>query len=187
MKRRTDPDFELEPWLSTLIEYCMFGGSPPPERANAEPLEPSRTYVPPKAPPKRRKAAPQPTQSPPPPPPAKTRQPRRDRQPPSPPPPPPTFDFDGWRKRLAEQQARLEPHLRALGRRAAGVPEPFRVLGAPYPCTADELRARWREVAFQHHPDRGGDIADFLRLKKAYEEAKGIQEGGPFVSFNFPG
>lgn len=182
MKRRSDPDFEVEPWASTLIDYCYFGGSKPPEAVNTEPLEPSRTYVPPAAPSKPRKPRQARKEPPPPAPPAPKARKRR----PSQPPPPPPLDFDGWRRRLAEQQARLEAHLRALGGPVAGVPEPYRVLGAPYPCTADQLRARWREVAFQHHPDRGGDVAEFIRLKKAYEEASRILEGGPFVVFGYP-
>ena len=62
-----------------------------------------------------------------------------------------------------------------------GTPEPFRVLGAPYPCTAEQLRARWRRLVFQYHPDRGGNLKQFIELKATYEEAVAILVGRPLV------
>jgi len=41
MKRMTDPDFDVEPWASTLVDYCYFGGASPPPSMNTEPLEAS--------------------------------------------------------------------------------------------------------------------------------------------------
>jgi len=57
------------------------------------------------------------------------------------------------------------------------LPKPFRVLGLAYPCSMEELRARWRELARKHHPDRGGDVAKFIKLKEAYDEAVTILDG----------
>ena len=45
MKRRADPEFDVEPWASTLVDYCYFGGASPPPSMNTEPLEASRAYV----------------------------------------------------------------------------------------------------------------------------------------------
>lgn len=44
------------------------------------------------------------------------------------------------------------------------------VLGLRWPCTLEEVKKRWREVASQHHPDRGGDQKTFIRMKTAYEK-----------------
>jgi len=65
MRRRSDPDFELEPWAEVLVNYCYFGGRKPPMSVGTEPLEASRAYVPPKRQPKPRvrKAAPVPKPS----------------------------------------------------------------------------------------------------------------------------
>ena len=37
--------------------------------------------------------------------------------------------------------------------------------------SADEVKARWRELAGEHHPDRGGDGAEFSRWRKLYRAA----------------
>lgn len=37
--------------------------------------------------------------------------------------------------------------------------------------TVDEVKKRWRELAAIHHPDRGGDSAEFSRWNKLYEAA----------------
>jgi len=68
----------------------------------------------------------------------------------------------------------LEAQYAQYARHTPQVPEPFGLLGAPYPCTAEQLRARWRDVAFQHHPDRGGDLKQFIELKAACKEAVAI-------------
>lgn len=46
-----------------------------------------------------------------------------------------------------------------------------RTLGIPWPCTEVELKAIWRKLALQHHPDRGGLVEDFIRVKAAYDQA----------------
>jgi hypothetical protein len=182
MKRRADPDFDVEPWASTLVDYCYFGGASPPPSMNTEPLEASRAYMPPKRQPKPRvrKAAPAPTPSPPAPPVEKVRKPRSRRQPPNPP-PAPKRTIDELLEECLRRSRALEAQYAQYARHTPQVPEPFRVLGAPYPCTAEQLRARWREVAFQHHPDRGGNLKQFVELKAAYEEAVAILEGRPLV------
>lgn len=37
--------------------------------------------------------------------------------------------------------------------------------------TKTEVKQRWRQLAAEHHPDRGGDGETFDQLRKAYEEA----------------
>lgn len=73
------------------------------------------------------------------------------------------------------------PHHAAAARyrRTAGPrrhkPKPpafVQVLGlSHWPVPPATLKAWWRQLALQHHPDRGGTASDFIRVKTAYEEA----------------
>lgn len=45
------------------------------------------------------------------------------------------------------------------------------VLGLSARVSADEVRARWKELAAQHHPDRGGDPAKMAEINAARDEA----------------
>lgn len=51
---------------------------------------------------------------------------------------------------------------------------PFEVLGLPEEASADEVKARWRTLASEHHPDNGGDGDKFKECRKAYEQAYAI-------------
>jgi hypothetical protein len=55
--------------------------------------------------------------------------------------------------------------------RPVKVPAFVRTLGIPWPCTGEELKATWRKLALQYHPDRGGRPEDFIRVKAAYDQA----------------
>jgi molecular chaperone DnaJ len=46
---------------------------------------------------------------------------------------------------------------------------PFTVLGLPETATFDEIRKRYKELAIQHHPDKGGDAEKFKEIAGAYE------------------
>lgn len=39
------------------------------------------------------------------------------------------------------------------------------------PCTEEDVMAAYREKVKELHPDRGGDLQDFLRLQKQFEQA----------------
>lgn len=55
---------------------------------------------------------------------------------------------------------------------AAQVPPCFRVLGfETMPGSAAEVRARYRTLSKQHHPDTGGDPDNFEAIKRAAEHA----------------
>lgn len=54
---------------------------------------------------------------------------------------------------------------------ASTTPPCIRELGLGMPCTADQVRAAYHEKARACHPDRGGDVRQFVALKSAYEEA----------------
>jgi hypothetical protein len=45
------------------------------------------------------------------------------------------------------------------------------VLGLPPTANVEQLKVRYRKLAFQHHTDRGGDGATFQRLQEAYYQA----------------
>ena len=50
------------------------------------------------------------------------------------------------------------------------LPDPYAALGIPSDTTATAIRTAYRRRAFETHPDRhGGDAAEFLRVKAAYE------------------
>ncbi len=50
-------------------------------------------------------------------------------------------------------------------------PKCFTILGLDFPCTKAEVRAAYRKLAMQRHPDQGGDPSQFLELQAAYEQA----------------
>lgn len=49
---------------------------------------------------------------------------------------------------------------------------PFEILGLSPSSSPSEVTARWRELASTHHPDRGGDPAEFDRYRQAFNEAR---------------
>ncbi len=50
-------------------------------------------------------------------------------------------------------------------------PECLKILGLRLPCTEQEVMVAYREKAKEMHPDRGGDLDDFLRLQRYFEQA----------------
>lgn len=48
---------------------------------------------------------------------------------------------------------------------------PFEILGLGSDASADEVKARWRELCKVHHPDRGGNAVDFNTYRLAYNQA----------------
>lgn len=48
---------------------------------------------------------------------------------------------------------------------------PYNILNLPTTATPTEVKARWRVLAIQHHPDHGGDALEFQRLHDAYVRA----------------
>jgi len=52
----------------------------------------------------------------------------------------------------------------------------FEVLGLGADATVDAIKARWRELAGIHHPDRGGDAEEFHKYRLAYHAALKIAE-----------
>ena len=48
---------------------------------------------------------------------------------------------------------------------------PFETLGLPSTATVDEVKAKWKSLASQHHPDKGGDAETFNSMRQAYKKA----------------
>ncbi|KHL00667.1 J domain-containing protein [Sinomonas humi] len=50
-----------------------------------------------------------------------------------------------------------------------GLPSHYEVLGVPVTASLQEIKAAYRRAARVHHPDHGGDPAEFRRVTLAYE------------------
>jgi len=59
------------------------------------------------------------------------------------------------------------------------IPECFKVLGfQEMPANPRDVEARWKTLAKQYHPDKGGSAVDFARIKSAAEQALKHMEVG---------
>lgn len=47
----------------------------------------------------------------------------------------------------------------------------LKTLGLELPCTEDDVLTAYRNLAKEMHPDRGGDLDQFLRLQRHFEQA----------------
>ena len=77
-------------------------------------------------------------------------------------------------RRKAEEDARAQADARRRRRESSrstsGLRDAdFATLGLGPTATLAEVKARFRELAMVHHPDKGGDAAEFRRLRDAYE------------------
>jgi hypothetical protein len=68
---------------------------------------------------------------------------------------------------FAEVKARLEAWLRRLDEQ-----DPYFVLGVKPGASLDEVRSRYRELALEHHPDRGGEANQMRRILRAYDQIR---------------
>ena len=74
-------------------------------------------------------------------------------------------------RRVREEFDRLlEEHVAQMGG-SGGVPAFLFTLGLGRDATAAKVKAAYRRLAMVHHPDKGGDPAEFRRVKKAYDLA----------------
>lgn len=65
------------------------------------------------------------------------------------------------------------PYWAVLARR----PACLQALDLQLPCSEEEVLAAYRELAKTMHPDRGGDLQQFLLLQKHFEQALRIARG----------
>jgi DnaJ-domain-containing protein 1 len=55
----------------------------------------------------------------------------------------------------------------------------FHVLDLDPACSSDEAARRYRELAMEHHPDRGGDARAMGVLNRAYSEVRQLLAPSP--------
>lgn len=72
----------------------------------------------------------------------------------------------------------------------------YSILGVPRGASEEEIKRAYRKLAMQHHPDRGGDQAQFQQIQEAYDTLGDPQKRqaydnpqpqGHHFSFNFGG
>jgi len=49
---------------------------------------------------------------------------------------------------------------------------PFDTLGLPDTCTLEDVERRWKQLASEFHPDKGGDAEKFIEYREAYQQAR---------------
>ena len=57
-------------------------------------------------------------------------------------------------------------------------PPCLQTLGLKLPCTEEEVLAAYRQRVKEMHPDRGGDMRQFLRLQQHFEQAMHLARAG---------
>ena len=50
--------------------------------------------------------------------------------------------------------------------------DPFRVLGLKRSASDEDIKTKYRELILIHHPDKGGDHDEVIRIQEAYETLK---------------
>jgi hypothetical protein len=88
------------------------------------------------------------------------------------------IDFRRWLRSLRRalvvvQQYVWQPPYWALLQR----PTCLHALDLELPCTEEDVLSAYRELAKTMHPDRGGDLQQFLRLQKHFEQAMKLVRG----------
>jgi molecular chaperone DnaJ len=63
----------------------------------------------------------------------------------------------------------------------------YEVLGIGKTASADEIKKAYRRLAVQHHPDRGGDEANFREVNEAYEILKDDSKRKRYDQFGHAG
>ena len=46
----------------------------------------------------------------------------------------------------------------------------YEVLGLDRDCSKEEIKMKFRELALETHPDRGGSHEEFIKIREAYEQ-----------------
>ena len=70
------------------------------------------------------------------------------------------FEWEGWRPGPGEPRPQRDSNSSV---------DLYAVLGLTLTATRDEIRKRYRELARECHPDRGGDVSRFRRISEAAE------------------
>ncbi|WKE64060.1 DNA-J related domain-containing protein [Gallaecimonas kandeliae] len=81
-----------------------------------------------------------------------------------------------WQQLESTGQAEVESLLAAFWRCYAGLEgrqQALAVLGLEADADWRMIKARYRALAARHHPDKGGDSSDFIRIRRAFEQLAG--------------
>ena len=57
--------------------------------------------------------------------------------------------------------------------------EAYQILGLPSDATVAQVKAAYRRLVAEAHPDRGGEAAEFIKIRAAYEILTGFLKQGP--------
>ena len=74
-----------------------------------------------------------------------------------------------------------------LGEPALAAADPYRVLGVSPAASAAEIKAAYRALVKQHHPDAGGDHRTILELNAAWEVLRNSERRRGYDNLNAPG
>ncbi|MGL4249177.1 MAG: DNA-J related domain-containing protein [Aeromonas sp.] len=77
-----------------------------------------------------------------------------------------------WQTDRAEVEALLNRFWRTYDREGHKA-EALALLDLAEGASQEAIRRRWRELALQHHPDRGGNAETFIRIRWAWECLRG--------------
>jgi hypothetical protein len=90
------------------------------------------------------------------------------------------IDFRRWLRSLRRALIVVQQYVWEMPYWAAAQrPACLQALDLELPCTEEEVLASYRELAKTMHPDRGGDLQQFLRLQKHFEQAMKLVRGEP--------
>ena len=64
----------------------------------------------------------------------------------------------------------LEEHVAQMGG-SGSIPPCLVTLGLDRDADLEQVKASYRRLALVHHPDKGGEPAEFHRIKRAYDQA----------------
>lgn len=56
--------------------------------------------------------------------------------------------------------------------------DPFKILGVSQDASWEDVEKAYKIKAAQHHPDKGGDTIEMMKVNAAYEVLKKIMKGG---------
>jgi hypothetical protein len=77
-------------------------------------------------------------------------------------------EIDERARREQWQRSAYGPH-GLWGGGVGPIRDDLRMLGLSWPCSREEIKAAYRRLALQTHPDRGGSTEAFRRINEAYE------------------
>ncbi|MCX6809797.1 MAG: DnaJ domain-containing protein [Candidatus Berkelbacteria bacterium] len=63
----------------------------------------------------------------------------------------------------------------------------YQILGVDKSASADEIKRAYRKSALEHHPDRGGDQAEFKKINEAYQTLSDPQKRAQYDQFGSAG